>query len=109
MGSKEMSKDVICDVDMEEWAGERTSWVPGIWKYLIQIQHNSFSITKCYNIKIQHSSFAESTGKYFPVLPSCRSSTENQLFQYWSPRMVNAEVVIENVSFVTLVRKYDEI
>ena len=41
-----------------------------------------FSITKHYNIEILLSSFAQSTGQYFPLLPSCRSNTWNQLFQY---------------------------
>ena len=49
------------------------------------------------------------TGQYFSVLASCRNNTENQLFQYWSPRKVNAEVEIENVCIVTQVRIYDKI
>ena len=41
-----------------------------------------FSITKHYSIEIFLSSIAQSSGQYFPVLPSCLSNMENQLFQY---------------------------
>ena len=43
---------------------------------------DTFSITKHYNIEIKLSCIAQSTGQYFPILPSCRSNTENQLYQY---------------------------
>ena len=43
----------------------------------------------------------EYTGKYSP---SCQSNTENQLFQYCSPRKDNLGIVIQNVCIVTRVR-----
>ena len=63
----------------------------------------SFSITK-HNIEIYLSSIAQSTGQYFPLLPSSRSNTKNQLFQYWSHGKVYVGFEIENVCIVTWVR-----
>ena len=69
----------------------------------------AFSFNKqYYTIEIQLSSIYQSTVQYFSVLPSCWSDTENQLYQYWSPRKVNAGFVIENVCILTRVRKYNE-
>ena len=68
-------------------------------------KYQSFSTTKHYiNIEIHLFSIAQSTGQYFPVLPSCQSNAERQLFQYWFLRKVNAGVVIENVYIVTQVK-----
>ena len=50
---------------------------------LFKSTYNPFLITKRYNIEIQLCSIAQSTGQYFPLLPSCRSNTLNQLIQYW--------------------------
>ena len=65
----------------------------------------SFLNTKHYNIEIYLSSIAQSTGQYFPVLPSCQNNTENKLFQYGIPRKVNTGFVIESVCIVTQLRK----
>ena len=73
------------------------------------VQYSAFSITKQYNIEILLSSIARYTEHYFPILPSCRTYTENKLLQYWSPSKVNTRVVIENVCIVTQVGKYIEI
>ena len=73
-----------------------------------KVQYSEFSITKQYNIEILLSSIAQYTEQFFPILPSCRSNTENQLLQYWSPRKVNTRVVIDNICIVTQVQGVTE-
>ena len=82
---------------------------------ILNVSHKSFLNTKHYHMEILLSSIAQFTWQYFPVLlnllffpllPSCQNNTENQLFQYWSPRKVSAWFLIENVCIVTRVRKY---
>ena len=85
------------------WAPERQRQTCNLGKS-IRCVINRAKITKHYDIEIYLSSIAQ----YFPILPSCWSNMENQLYQYSSPRKVNAEFV-KNVCIVTWVRKYNEI
>ena len=55
----------------------------------VKFKYWTFSIAKQCNIKMQ-----------------CKCNTDNQLFQYWSPRKVNGGIVIENVCIVTRVGIY---